>query len=477
MEKNNSANNNCRFCLRIFDDDNDERIVITSQISEEFRNITQTELKMQPLYSNTICIKCFDNVKNFCQFRKELINNQAILYQVFHDDETSKEEENFIDISQAVKIKLEVSENDSYHSNAMNFDSESHDQDQDQDTEQGGYNYQFKIEGHNPNYEGIYNSWGFADMQSMSSSGHPAKTVIKRKPRNPLADNPREKQKLCADCGKSFLASYLRRHYQRVHLKEKRFECDLCGLRTFKKQHIEEHLKRHFKIKDYHCDQCPSAFTTGTELKIHIKNVHCDDRPFKCDHKGCDSAFKQKENLKEHMLRHTQKKNFVCLVCDKAFYNNSSLKAHQIIHTGNPHIPCHACGKLFFSKQALKLHHLHHHQAPTLKCEQCDKMYFTQSELNHHMNSHSNIKKYQCQYCSNQYMAKNHLNRHISTVHMKAKIRCQVVGCTSDFPRKDRYRAHILSHHQNLGPDFVNQLLNGIKDVPVEFSNQNFQLA
>jgi len=44
MEKNNSANNNCRFCLRIFDDDNDERIVITSQISEEFRNITQTEV-------------------------------------------------------------------------------------------------------------------------------------------------------------------------------------------------------------------------------------------------------------------------------------------------------------------------------------------------------------------------------------------------------------------------------------------------
>jgi uncharacterized Zn-finger protein len=59
----------------------------------------------------------------------------------------------------------------------------------------------------------------------------------------------------------------------------------------------------------------------GTELKIHIKNVHCDDRPFRCDHKGCDSAFKQKENLKEHMLRHTQKKNFVCLVCDKGKLN------------------------------------------------------------------------------------------------------------------------------------------------------------
>lgn len=138
-------------------------------------------------------------------------------------------------------------------------------------------------------------------------------------------------RKLCSECGKSFLASYLRRHYQRVHLKEKRFECDICGLRTFKKQHIEEHLKRHFKIKDYHCDQCPSAFTTGTELKIHIKNVHCEDRPFKCDHKGCESAFKQKENLKEHMLRHTQKKNFVCVVCDKGLF----LETQEFCKTAN----------------------------------------------------------------------------------------------------------------------------------------------
>lgn len=386
VEKNmiNNANNNCRFCLRIFDE-MEERIGITSQISDEFRNITQTELKMQAIYSNNICVKCFDNVKNFCQFRNELINNQAILYQVFSADEerttttttTTTREENFIDISQAVKIKLEVAESDSYNSNEIQFESEA----TMQDTDVENAAYQFKLEGQSMNeMQGIYSSWGFADSipNASSSTTPPApqttKTIVKRKVRNPLADNPREKQKLCSDCGKSFLASYLRRHYQRVHLKEKRFECDMCGLRTFKKQHIEEHLKRHFKIKDYHCDQCPSAFTTGTELKIHIKNVHCDERPFKCDHKGCDSAFKQKENLKEHMLRHTQKKNFVCVVCDKAFYNNSSLKAHQIIHTGNPHIPCHACGKLFFSKQALKLHHLHHHQAPSLKCEQCDKM-------------------------------------------------------------------------------------------------------
>ena len=40
----------------------------------------------------------------------------------------------------------------------------------------------------------ILDTWGFADMQTVSSSANPGKTVVKRKPRNPLADNPREKQ-------------------------------------------------------------------------------------------------------------------------------------------------------------------------------------------------------------------------------------------------------------------------------------------
>lgn len=112
---------------------------------------------MQAIYSNNICIKCFDNVKNFCQFRKELLNNQAILYQVFSTEEDrmmrENREENFIDISQAVKIKLEVTENDSFNSNEMHFESEAtmHD---------GGDQipYHFKMEGNNADM-GIYSEF------------------------------------------------------------------------------------------------------------------------------------------------------------------------------------------------------------------------------------------------------------------------------------------------------------------------------
>ena len=97
-------------------------------------------------------MKCFDNVKNFCQFRKELLNNQAILYQVFSTEEdriSEKREENFIDISQAVKIKLEVTENDSFNSNEMHFESEATMNDAD------NIPYHFKMEGHNADM-GIY---------------------------------------------------------------------------------------------------------------------------------------------------------------------------------------------------------------------------------------------------------------------------------------------------------------------------------
>jgi hypothetical protein len=73
-------------------------------------------------------MKCFDNVKNFCQFRKELLSNQSILYQVYNAGDIvyceNRKEENFVDISQAVKIKLEVAENEFNNANDLSFESD-----------------------------------------------------------------------------------------------------------------------------------------------------------------------------------------------------------------------------------------------------------------------------------------------------------------------------------------------------------------
>lgn len=114
------------------------------------------QLRLQSFYSNNICVKCWENVKNFCQFRKELVNNQALLYQIFNEEDRvlkSSRDDNFIDISQAVKIKLEVAEGDSFNSNEMHFESEATMQDVPDSTP-----YHFKMESHQQsiNDMGIY---------------------------------------------------------------------------------------------------------------------------------------------------------------------------------------------------------------------------------------------------------------------------------------------------------------------------------
>lgn len=62
-------------------------------------------------------------------------------------------EENFIDISQAVKIKLEVNENDSFNSNEMHFESEATMNDVSEQVP-----YHFKMEGNNADM-GIYSEF------------------------------------------------------------------------------------------------------------------------------------------------------------------------------------------------------------------------------------------------------------------------------------------------------------------------------
>ena len=45
---------------------------------------------------------------------------------------------------------------------------------------------------------------------------------------------------------------------------------------------------------------------------------HSDERPFACDHMGCEATFKRKDKLKEHVtFKHLAKKPHKCDVCGK----------------------------------------------------------------------------------------------------------------------------------------------------------------
>ena len=75
-------------------------------------------------------------------------------------------------------------------------------------------------------------------------------------------------------------------------------------------------------------------------MKVHIR-VHTNDRPYHCPYKGkCNQAFKTKSQLSDHILKHTQIKNFQCPECRTCFARKSRLKIHMMIHKGEKPFEC-----------------------------------------------------------------------------------------------------------------------------------------
>lgn len=59
----------------------------------------------------------------------------------------------------------------------------------------------------------------------------------------------------------------------------------------------------------------------------------------------------------------------------------------------------------------------------------------------------------------------NDLNRHLFSIHEKLRFFCQVPGCHGNFSRREYYKKHALAHHQSLGQDGLDQLLQTIKEA------------
>ncbi len=150
--------------------------------------------------------------------------------------------------------------------------------------------------------------------------------------------------------------------------KDKPYKCDHPGCdRSFSfPAHLRSHVQQiHISYRPCKCDfpSCGKRFYTPQHLNVH-KRVHTGERPFVCPYSDCSKAFTTAGNLKNHIRTHTGERPYSCKFdgCTKCFAEMSSLKKHELTHTGEKPYKCRVCGKAFSQAGSRNTHERKHNR-------------------------------------------------------------------------------------------------------------------
>lgn len=155
-----------------------------------------------------------------------------------------------------------------------------------------------------------------------------------------------DKQAECHICRKKFhYENYLKLHIATVHEKQYQLQCTHCGKVLFSKTGLIAHIKQFHAdtIKLYPCPKCGKTFRQKGNMKTHLIS-HTKDRAYKCD--VCNKAFKYPDQLNRHRLEHTLSQKYACELCDKQFVRTYELRNHmRNYHSGFVYVCgiCHEC--------------------------------------------------------------------------------------------------------------------------------------
>lgn len=164
-------------------------------------------------------------------------------------------------------------------------------------------------------------------------------------------------------CSKSFKSKLLQKSHEGIHLKNSKWECPECDKKYSKKSKLIEHVNRHKGTPQFKCKECGKDFYRNDRLKTHILS-HLNERPFQCT--VCSLAFRRKYELNKHVKTHDieqseKMKKFICERCGKRTYSAADLKRHMLKYTNERNFDCRFCSKKFKDKYTLKCHEVCKH--------------------------------------------------------------------------------------------------------------------
>lgn len=157
----------------------------------------------------------------------------------------------------------------------------------------------------------------------------------------------------------------------------------------------------------------------------------------------CGFAFKEKTNLRSHLLRHSNHKNFCCSICLKKFFTKSELRLHEYRHKAERPYLCSHCGMGFLSNNSLSLHlkNLHSPQTRHERKQENDLISQTknqpedcENDKDLELNNQANINGYKCSYCNTKFDKRFELISHLRNQNDCNKSLSKEVNqiCTTD---------------------------------------------
>ena len=147
------------------------------------------------------------------------------------------------------------------------------------------------------------------------------------------------------------------------------------------------------------------AAMNRTKLNVLIRDQLKNDQTeskYVCGQ--CGFAFKEKHNLRSHLLRHSNQKNFSCSLCLKKFFTKSELRLHEYRHKAERPYLCKHCGMGFLSANSLSQHLRNLHSRQLSKEYELENQLVTQKQHQDDndlkLNGQANTKFYRCGYCN-----------------------------------------------------------------------------
>lgn len=268
------------------------------------------------------------------------------------------------------------------------------------------------------------------------------------------------KRHKCNICGfATHHDSNLRRH-MKIHTGVKivaKFKCKTCDKnftdKGYLKKHQIQHLDENEKPK-FNCNICEYFTPLKSSLKVHM--VMHDDKKFECN--VCAKRFFRKPNLISHQLNHTDDKPFKCNICSKEYQSSSGLAYHKLTNHVNKPLrkrtyECYICKYAnSYSAYSLRIHFQSHSNIRAFRCSICPKSFKTNNCRSTHEKLHSG-QRYECRIClkklSSRPSLRQHLDTHLNGSQRIKKFKCDI--CDAAYYGKSQLKQHKITHFKQEG--------------------------